>query len=257
MTLRSLVPAAADPNLAGTPNRGEGGRAIEIVLVDLVGAEASLAEEEARRPRLSVADEQRAEAIADERTRRLWRTSRIATRIVLERVGGERLRRIVFRIEKGGRPILGNGGPHFSISHCDGAALIAVTADMPVGVDLEESSRKLKMSSDRRIRVVQAAVRLGANMPLSADSDGDVLAAWVRLEAIAKERGSGIGRLLTEEGVVGGSPSASRRPSNRGVAVRGLDAGRAYIAAIAAQELPDDLTVEPFPAADVDAYLRD
>jgi 4'-phosphopantetheinyl transferase len=257
MTSRSLVPDAGDPRSSDASGGRVTRRAVEIVFVDLDAAAAPLAEEEARRPRLSVADEQRADAIAEERTRRLWRASRIATRIVLERVGGQRLRRLVFRIEKDGRPVLGNGAPHFSISHCDGAALIAVTADMPVGVDLEEKSRKLKMSTDRRIRVVQAAARLGGERAFSADSDSDVLAAWVRLEAIAKARGTGIGRLLTEEGVVGGARSTSRRQNAGGIAVRGLDAGRDYVAAIAASELPHDLQVELFPTADIDAYLRD
>src|SRR3569833_1268387 len=109
MTSRSLVPGAGDPRSSDASGGRVTRRAVEIVFVDLDAAAAPLAEEEARRPRLSVADEQRADAIAEERTRRLWRASRIATRIVLERVGGQRLRRLVFSIEKDGRPVLGFG----------------------------------------------------------------------------------------------------------------------------------------------------
>lgn len=228
---------------------------IVIFFVDLVRSQAALDAEEARAPRLSNADAERASEIADGTARRLWRASRIATRLVLEHVGGPGLRRMPFRIEPGGRPRLGEGDPYFSISHTGGAALIAVSCDAPVGVDLEESRRNLRMSGDRRRQLIRAAERLGSRLSLSADRDGDVLAAWVQLEAAAKASGTGIGRLLALEGVIGGSTPNSGDGSQYGLEVRCLPVEADYIAAVASKRLPDVLTVEPLPHADLAAFL--
>jgi 4'-phosphopantetheinyl transferase len=246
------------PTAAGTTaTRRQACPELEIFFVDLVRAEAFLAAEEERTPRLSVADHERARAIADIQAQRLWCASRIATRIVIERFGGERFRGVAFQIDPGGRPVLGDGGPQFSVSHTNGAALIAVSMDMAVGVDLEAKTRMLHMSNDRRQRIIRAAERLGPQPRLlGAENDGDVIAAWVQLEAVAKALGIGIGRLLTEEGVVGGSKSKSGAPTDYRLAVQALSVENAYIAAIAAPRIPEDLKVESFPHADIAAFLR-
>ncbi len=220
----------------------------EIYFVDLIKSEVLLDAEELRTPRLSDADIDWARAITDEKARRRWRSSRIAIRILLERVAGESLRRIPFQFEPGGRPFLADGGPHFSISHTRDAAIIAVGKKMPVGIDLECASRVVRMSDDRRLRIIRAAERLGTQPVASGESDGDVLRAWVRLEAIAKARGTGIGRLLTDEGVIGGAGRTDVRGSDTSVMeVRDLPIGKPYISAIAARQLPQDLEVLTFP----------
>ncbi|RUO97984.1 phosphopantetheinyl transferase [Hyphomicrobium sp.] len=249
------MPAA--PDSQADPSRPSVDRrtmALEIVMVDLVAAHAALAAEEQNRPRLSEEDERRAVTISDEHQRQNWRASRIALRVVLERVGGQSLRRVPIRAEEGGRPVLAEGGPQFSISHTEGFALIAV-ADSVVGVDLEAVTRKLKMSADRRQRIVSAAARFHDAPRLSASIDADVLTAWVRLEAVAKARGSGIGRLLTEHGVVGGSPSPVPVFSNAEFDLRSLDVGPAHVAAIAARELPERPEVIQFPTKNIEAFL--
>lgn len=228
---------------------------IEIFFVDLVGMAAVLEAEEARTPRLSAADVERARAMKDAEARRLWRASRIATRIALERLVGRGLRQIPFEIEPGGRPVLPGAAAHFSISHTGSVALIGVSADIPVGVDLERSDRTLKMSAERRRRVVTAAGRFAAETTLAADKDADVVVAWVRLEAAAKALGIGIGRLLTQEGVVGGEEVKETDAAQR-VAVRDLTIDAEHVGAVAAECLPETLAVEMFPHTTLDAYLR-
>ncbi|MET1047227.1 MAG: hypothetical protein ABWX70_11085, partial [Hyphomicrobium sp.] len=218
---------------------------LEIVFVDLTRFAADLAHEETRTPRLSADDNVRADTMADREARRLWRAARIATRIVLERVIGESVRGVPFRIEPGGRPVLPDGGAHFSVSHSAGSALIAVAREMAVGVDIEEKARILKMSKDRRTRVLDAVARLQGTPPRSS-ADADVLEAWVQLEAIAKARGTGIGRLLTEEGVIGGkakSPAVTDAPDNFAVKLLTVEG---FVAAIAAARLSADIVVESF-----------
>jgi 4'-phosphopantetheinyl transferase len=75
--------------------------------------------------------------------------------------------------------------------------------------------------------------------------DACVLEAWVCLEAVAKARGNGIGPLLTEGGVVGGSRDGSVSKSE--FEIRKLDMPRGYVAAVAAKSLPPELPVVPFP----------
>ncbi|HML28483.1 MAG TPA: phosphopantetheinyl transferase [Hyphomicrobium sp.] len=251
------MPAAAKSSAdAGGGSKGsQAAPEIELFFVDLLRGMPALDAEEARTPRLSDADRARADAMAEVEAKRLWRASRIATRIVLERLGGAALRRIAFEVEPGGRPIL-RGGPHFSISHTGGAALIAVSNSTPVGVDLEQESRALKMSAERRSRVVRAAADLGTLTPLSAEQDRDVLAAWVQLEAAAKALGIGIGRLLTEAGVVGGREAVAATGSQRRLTVRALAIETGYLAGIAAERLPDVLSVEAFPHERLDTFLR-
>ncbi len=227
-----------------------------IFFVDLTQSKAALDAEEVRTPRLSAADIERASKISDTTARHLWRASRIATRLVLERLGGPGLRGVPFHIEDRGRPVLGEGQPHFSVSHSGGAALIAVSRHAAVGVDLEARTRTLRMSGDRRGRLVAAAERITSEPPLSANDDEDVLTAWVQLEAVAKATGLGIGRLLTLEGVVGGLRRRETENLRYGLTVRCLTVGASYIAAIAAKRLSEDLAVEFLPVDDLERFSR-
>lgn len=225
---------------------------LEVYFVDLAKAASLLEAEETATPRLSASDNDRvASKSGDAEGRRLWRTSRIATRIVLERAGGAGTRQVDFEIEPGGRPRLPTGSPWFNVSHTGEAALIAVSKTAPVGVDLERKNRSLKMSGDRRQRIIAAAGRLGSEQQLSAARDADVMTAWVRLEAAAKALGIGIGRLLTEQGVVGGKEECV----SYALEVRTLDLGDDYIGAIAAERLPGNIRVFPFPADDLTGFI--
>ena len=227
---------------------------LEIVLVDLDASQALLASEESNTPRLSASDQRRIERLSGDPARQsLWRSARIATRIVLERAVGTHMRGADFEIASGGRPSLGEGLPHFNVSHTDTVALIAVCRSSSVGVDIERH-RTLSMSPDRRRRIVAAAAGFGAREDADPDNDMDVLMAWVRLEAVAKARGSGIGVLLTEEGVIGGPAVKREQPSP---AVVDLDMETPYVAAVAADMLPAEVIIRRFPvqASELQEFL--
>jgi 4'-phosphopantetheinyl transferase len=239
---------------AGAIEKGCGG--LHVVFVDLTASVALLEAAEREVPRLSADDVVRVEKLAhDPGRQRLWRASRIATRIVIERAAGRAYRNIDFAIARNGRPYLGEGPPYFNVSHSGNAALIAVSNAVPIGIDLEEA-RGLTMTDDRRRRVIAAAARLanGQPGPPRIDADGDVLQAWVRLEAAAKALGTGIGQLLTEEGVVGGEVVGGTTAAHR-LDVRNLDVASAYFAAVAAQTLPRAVEVLTLPN-DADALAK-
>ncbi|MBY0559984.1 phosphopantetheinyl transferase [Hyphomicrobium sp.] len=227
---------------------------LEVFFVDLVKSAALLEAEEEATPRLSASDDERASAMADREAARHWRATRIATRIVLERAGGDAFRRLNFEIETGGRPRLA-GAPHFNVSHTGEAALIVVSKEMQPGVDLERRERRLRMSDERRQRIISAAQRMGARQALSPASDTDVIVAWVRLEAAAKALGSGIGRLLTEHGVVGGSRAVHAQDSEFDLQIRDLVVGDQFVAAVAAQRLPERIDVTLFPADNLGGFI--
>lgn len=222
-------------------------RDLDVVFVDLDASRALLEHEETSTPRLSSSDRLRVDRLSGDPVRQArWRASRIATRIVLERWAGRSVRGAEFEIATGGRPSLGDGLPHFNVSHTASVALIAVCRSSPVGVDIE-CPRTLSMSSERRRRIVTAAADLAAIGALNPESDVDVLRAWVRLEAIAKARGSGIGVLLTEEGVIGGAERSAGETEKPSLASAALDVAPPYIAAIAADTLPSAISVRCFP----------
>jgi 4'-phosphopantetheinyl transferase len=219
----------------------------EIVFVELDRSLALLEAVEENVPRLSAGDLARIEALAHNLDQqRRWRASRIATRIVLERAGGLDCRKADFAIEANGRPSLARGRPHFNISHSAGAVLIATSNRAPVGVDLERL-RSLAMTDDRRRRLVEAAARRTCGPELAPDRDADVVRAWVRLEAAAKALGTGIGRLLTEEGVMGGETQAAETGASARLDIRDLEVPQDYVATIAASNLPAQIDVAIFP----------
>lgn len=245
-----VVPAGASENSCG---------GLQVVFVDLNASVALLEASERDVPRLSAGDIARVQKLAhDPERQRLWRSSRIATRIVLERAVGAVYRNIDFEIAETGRPSLGDGPPFFNISHSGGAALIAVSSAVPVGIDLEEA-RDLNMTEDRRRRMIAAAARLANGRPAtshSGTSNREVLRAWVRLEAAAKALGTGIGQLLTEEGVVGGKPGVGGGATAASrLDVRNLDVADNYIAAVAAPALPRQIEVLTLPN-DADALTE-
>ena len=103
------------------------------------------------------------------------------------------------------------------------------------------------VTPERRQRIVAAAAGFAGDEKADPDSDVDVLRAWVRLEAVAKARGSGIGVLLTEEGVIGGTAGKPEKSVKSSPAVANIDVGTPYVAAVAADVLRGEIAVRRFP----------
>jgi 4'-phosphopantetheinyl transferase len=136
----------------------------------------------------------------------------IALRLVLARNLGPATSQRRFERTARGQPVLitppGEQPVAFSLSHTNTHALIGVTFGPMIGVDLEHP-RAISMTPARRELIERAAAPLTArDLPIT--SQARTLQAWVRLEALAKADGSGIGRMMTAIGAVGGTkPAAS------------------------------------------------
>lgn len=209
---------------------------LELWSVDLAATAAALDEVERRTPRLAAADAGRLAAIAAPDVRRERRAAHIALRVLLERAFGTRVRGVPFATSVTGKPALPGIAGDFSLSHCPGSALVGLAASGAIGVDIEER-RPVRIGPERRRRLIAAAAALAPCMPLPAEPEARLLQAWVRLEAVAKADGRGMGRLLTALGLVGsryGAPRpAGAAPALARFEVRDVAAGEALFAAVA------------------------
>lgn len=168
--------------------------------------------------RLPAAERERAAALRGDELRRRWLAARWALRGVLASYLEHEPAAIELTQGKRGKPALaGPGGPLcFNLSHSGERALIAVTGEREVGVDLERikprrnlaglARRALPAAEAARIEALPAAAALAA-----------FHSAWTRREAVAKCFGTGLG-----------AP-----PPNDPLAVAALDAGPGYAAAVA------------------------
>jgi 4'-phosphopantetheinyl transferase len=234
-----------------------------ILFVDLKLCSAALDAAEQQLPRLSTTERERYQSRLSQNREdaELWRAAHIALRLALERYAGHSIREVPYGIEPGGRPRLQNNPgsrdlPHFSLAHAGQYALIAVSNAGPVGADLEVT-RDLKLSDARRVRIEQAASQAAPDIPLPDAPVARFLQAWVRLEAIAKASGLGIGRILTEAGVAGGATSRGIAPEPWPQLVHDLEMPDEVFAALAGVHLPPLVAVEDFPsdAAGLQAFL--
>lgn len=78
------------------------------------------------------------------------------------------------RLHANGKPYL-PGGPHFSISHCDGLVLLAVSELGEIGCDAERADRMIRN---------EAALRRKIAAP--GEEDIPLLQLWVKKEALYK-----------------------------------------------------------------------
>ncbi len=183
---------------------------IELWCIDLAAAGSALDDIERRTPRLAASDRDRAETFSDSGIVAERRATYIALRILIERAGGIRWRGEPLQRGTLGKPHLANAPVAFSYSHAPGIALIGITCGRahcgPIGVDIERA-RAVHVRVPRRdgIEIAGAALAKGAALP--SDADARFLQAWVRLEALAKLRGTGVGRLLSKLRLMGGEAS--------------------------------------------------
>lgn len=211
-------------------------RPLEVWHVDLAASGTALCLLELEEPRLSEEERRWSETGLDG----CRRATRIALRLLLERAlttaDALALRRTPLPREAGGRPRLPQGlRPAFSLSHCGSDALVAISQDGPVGIDLE-APRRLMMPTDRRRAIVAAAATLGPwpqHRSRIADDDEAVLVAWTRLEAVGKAHGTGVAAVLAEHGVLARGAGREQVAEQAPLAVDDLPLPRGLFAAIA------------------------
>lgn len=235
----------------------------ELWLIELDRSEAALESLEKATPRLSDDIRNRLAAISNDEARRERRLAHIALRILLERKLGPGIRNIPFVVSASGKPSLANSDASFSLAHTKHLALIGVGNGSLLGVDIERK-RSVWMPEARRVPIEAEAVSLAAGVPLEGtDPDERFLRAWVRIEAVAKARGTGVGPLLErlrpgkgdrrEVADLGHAPTRSLRvvahdvPANEG----------AFFAAVAlpAGASPPSLRTLPETAAAIETLL--
>lgn len=174
---------------------------VELWAVDLAACRDALLDVERRVPRLSAADRERAASITDAEVRDEWQAAHVALRVIIEHACGDALRGVALAREERGKPFIEGAPISFSLSHAPGLALVGISPDGDIGVDVE-CERVVRIGAERRARICAAGAGL-TTAPLARDSGDGFLQAWVRLEAFAKADGCGIGRVLSRLGIVG------------------------------------------------------
>lgn len=102
-----------------------------------------------------------------------------------------------FATERDGRPVIADAARkpndlRFSLSHADGRALVAITRDQAVGVDLEADASLGRMG-DVAPRILSPAERaLWQQQPDPQQAARFALTRWTLKEAYAKARGLGL-----------------------------------------------------------------
>jgi 4'-phosphopantetheinyl transferase len=137
-------------------------------------------------------ERERAERFARGDLGRRWAAARWALRTVLGTSLGEDPAAVRIQIATGGKPRLAGAGPRFNLSHSGEVALIALSPEVEVGVDVE------RVDPHRDVLAL-------APQALAGDALAGVLrapperrieefyAAWTRREARAKCSGEGLG----------------------------------------------------------------
>jgi 4'-phosphopantetheinyl transferase len=136
------------------------------------------------------------------------RRSHVALRCVLERWLGKAIRGMPLDRTPEGRPGVPGASVDFSLSHTAHFALIAISRQGPLGVDIE-LRHGVDMPMRRREEIVAAAAGFSRTAMADPSSDADFLRAWTIVEAYGKARGQGLPQVLNELGVIGarrGSP---------------------------------------------------
>jgi 4'-phosphopantetheinyl transferase len=143
-----------------------------------------------------------------------------------------------------GKPSIGSGGPHVSVSHSGDYVAVAACVEAPVGVDVEHVARR----TDYQALVPH--VLTPAEAPAATDETA-FLRYWVRKEALVKATGDGLGAGLRRVTVTppGEAPRLvgyEARPGLRAV-LRDLAGRPGHPAAVAV------LTSAPLEVAEHDA----
>lgn len=274
-TVALLRPAVATSEPLRPPTGAEVDPVLEVWFVNFATVGAWLDALQAETPRLDQGTTARLNRMSATASRHTRRRAHIALRLVLERHLGPRIRETEFLLSPSGRPSLPGQDLDFSLSHTEGAALIALTTRSAVGVDIERSSRTISLPSERQQQVLWAGSSLvdATEEPLHQPLDLSVatagpthdalLRSWVRLEAYAKAEGQGVGAVLErlrrhpaansdpkKALTVGQDKAAS--PFSPSIQVQDICVGANYFAALAVAGPFDHLTMKSLSSATVE-----
>ncbi|MEZ5851928.1 MAG: hypothetical protein R3D68_14880 [Hyphomicrobiaceae bacterium] len=157
----------------------------------------------------------------------------------------------------GGKPRLAGADIAFNLSRSGDLLAIGLSGVGPVGIDIERR-RPIKAAPHRQARIVAAgeAIASGRALPVAPeDAEASYLQAWVRLEALAKATGEGIGTLLTRLGIIGGAAQTAAQPGEAW-RIEDLEPGDGLFAALACPRSQGCVTAHWLPA-DIAAFFAD
>jgi 4'-phosphopantetheinyl transferase len=146
-----------------------------------------------RQDELPPADRARAEEFLRPKPARRWVAARWTLRLVLGRYLGEDPAAVGLAADPRGKPRLEPEGPLlFSLSHSENLALIAVSGEREVGVDVERVAPGRDLIALARTGLDPKEAEAVSEAP--AERRPEVFySAWTRREAIAKCFGEGLG----------------------------------------------------------------
>ena len=186
----------------------------------------------------------RAAAFRFDRDRSRYVTGRATLRTILGRYLGAAPESIQLTTGPNGKPLLNEAlaasGLQFNLAHCEDAAILALTCDRPVGLDIE---RLRPVEDAEEMAEVFCSPREFAEFKAVAKSEKDAafFRIWTRKEALLKATGAGIGHLLRDVEVSFDTDAEGRflkLPKEAGFSagqwnLRVLQPARGYLAAIA------------------------
>lgn len=142
---------------------------------------------------LSPEERDRAARFRFEEHARRFRASHAALRLVLEQYVGRPANTIRLVTSPSGKPfIAGTTQIHFNLSHADDVALVAVSCDVEVGVDVEAIRLDFRIHeiaacfTDPELKILDQASSVEARAIV-------FFRLWTRKEAVLKANGSGLG----------------------------------------------------------------
>ena len=121
-----------------------------------------------------------------------WRACRAALRQILGRASGIPASGVELLTAEFGKPFLGepHGGLHFNLSHCEDLALVALSSDGPVGVDIEPAGRAPSLLEC--VEVFCHSDEIAALPVAEAPRAAALLEIWTGKEALLKALGTGL-----------------------------------------------------------------
>jgi 4'-phosphopantetheinyl transferase len=178
--------------------------------------------------------------------RRRYVVARCGIRVVLAAALGRRPTEIRLVAGESGKPALADGAIEFNLSHSGGFVVIALSASVPVGIDVEE----IRSMPDRD--AIARYFHPGEITDLGSLTEPEATLAffrcWTRKEAVSKALGLGLGLALDSYRVSCLPCEAARLREMGGDAapdrwsIRDLALGMGYAAAIAAPTPALELT---------------
>jgi phosphopantetheinyl transferase len=184
---------------------------VDVWLADIDAAGQSLDALERRFSLLTSDEHAHARSLLPAQGLQSTRT-RVALRVLLASRLGPAFARTPFQRSSAGKASLADSGLAFSLAHSGNVALLGLSTDGPVGVDIETRIR-VEVHPERRRAIEAAAMALARGVPLPERGDTPrFVQAWTRLEALAKATGTGIGPLLARLGLQGPASALSGRP---------------------------------------------